>query len=200
MDNMPKVVPEYKEEAKNRILKTATKMFLENGYKKTKMTQIAKELGVSKGALYQYYNSKNELLMDVVKGGAQFRKSSVFNHMTSTQLQLLPTKEYFDKMIQSTAQIDKLGVEIANVALNNPDIMKGVRNFYLEEVNIVQEFFDKMKEENLIKPDVNTRVVAVSILSFRSGLRGFMSTEESKDTIYETWKQQVELVLKEILV
>jgi AcrR family transcriptional regulator len=197
---MPKVVPEYKEEAKNRILNTATQMFIENGYKKTKMTEIARKLGVSKGALYQYYNSKDELLMDVVKGGAQFRKSSIFSTMNSEQLPMLPSKEYFDKMIQSTSQIDKLGVEIASVALNNPEIMKGVRSFYLDEVNIVQEFFDKMKEENLIKPDTDTRVVAVSILSFRSGLRGFMSTEESQETIYETWKQQVELVLEKILV
>jgi hypothetical protein len=150
--------------------------------------------------LYQYYNSKDELLMDVVKGGAQFRKSSIFSTMNSEQLPMLPSKEYFDKMIQSTSQIDKLGVEIASVALNNPEIMKGVRSFYLDEVNIVQEFFDKMKEENLIKPDTDTRVVAVSILSFRSGLRGFMSTEESQETIYETWKQQVELVLEKILV
>jgi len=197
---MPKVVPEYKEEAKNRILNTATQMFIENGYKKTKMTEIARKLGVSKGALYQYYNSKDELLMDVVKGGAQFRKSSIFSTMNSEQLPMLPSKEYFDKMIQSTSQIDKLGVEIASVALNNPEIMKGVRSFYLDEVNIVQEFFDKMKEENLIKPDTDTRVVAVSILSFRSGLRGFMSTEESQETIYETWKQQLELVLEKILV
>lgn len=197
---MPKVVPEYKEEAKNRILNAATQMFLENGYKKTKMTAIAKKLGVSKGALYQYYNSKDELLMDVVKGGAQFRKSSVFTSMTAAQLPMLPTEEYFNKMIQSTAQIDKLGVEIASVALNNPEIMKGVRNFYLDEVNIIQEFFDNMKEDNLIKPDTDTRVVAVSILSFRSGLRGFMSTEESQETIYKTWKHQVELVLEKILV
>jgi AcrR family transcriptional regulator len=197
---MPKVVPEYKEEAKNRILNAATQMFLENGYKKTKMTEIARKLGVSKGALYQYYNSKDELLMGVVSEGAQFRKSSIFATMSSEQLPMLPTKECFDKMIQSTAQIDKLGVEIASVALNNPEIMKGVRSFYLDEVNIVQEFFDKMKEENLIKPDTDTRVVAVSILSFRSGLRGFMSTEESQETIYETWKYQVELVLEKILV
>ena len=196
---MPKVVPEYKEEARNRILNTATQMFIENGYKKTKMTEIARKLGVSKGALYQYYNSKDELLMGVVSEGAQFRKSSIFSTMSSEQLPMLPTKEYFDKMIQSTAQIDKLGVEIASVALNNPEIMKGVRSFYLDEVNIVQEFFDKMKEENLIKPDIDTRVVAISILSFRSGLRGFMSTEESQETIYETWKQQVELVLEKIL-
>ena len=197
---MPKVVPEYKEEAKARILNTATELFLENGYKKTKMTEIAKKLGVSKGALYQYYKSKEALLLEVLKSGAQFRKSSIFSSMTIKQLPQLSSKKYFDKMIKSTSQIDKFGVEIAGVALHNPELMKGMRNFYLDEVNIIQEFFEKAKEAGTIKPDTDTRVTAVSILAFRSGLRGFMSTDESPETIYETWKQQTELLLKEIMV
>ena len=197
---MPKVVPEYKEEAKSRILKTATEMFIENGYKKTKMTEIAKKLGVSKGALYQYYNSKEELLIEVLKSGAQFRRSSVFNNMTLEQLPLLSTKEYFDRMIQSTSQIDKFGIEIAGIALQSPELMKGMRNFFLEEVNIIQEYFEKAIEAGIVKPDTDTRVTAVSILSFRSGLRGFTSTEESPETIYKTWKHQTELLLKEIMV
>ena len=197
---MPKVVPEYKEEAKARILNTATELFLENGYKKTKMTEIAKKLGVSKGALYQYYKSKEALLLEVLKSGAQFRKSSIFSSMTIKQLPQLSSKKYFDKMIKSTSQIDKFGVEIAGIALNNPELMKGMRNFYLDEVNIIQEFFEKAKEAGAIKPDADTRIAAVSILSFRSGLRGFMSTEENPETIYKTWKQQTELLLKEIMV
>ncbi len=196
---MPKVVPEYKEEAKARILNKATEMFIEKGFKNTKMTEIANALGVSKGALYQYFKSKDELLIEVVKGGDRFRKSSVFSTMTTEELPLLASRDYFDKMIKSTAQIDKLGVEIANMALNNPELMKGVRGFYMDEVNIVQEFFEEMMEKKLVKPETDTRIVAVSILSFRSGLRGFMSTEESQDTIYKVWNQQVQLLLDKIL-
>jgi len=197
---MPKVVPEYKEEAKARITDAATEMFLENGYKKTKMTEIAKKLGVSKGALYQYFKSKEALLLEVIMSGSQFRRSSVFNNMTADQLSLLSTRDYFDKMIQSTSQIDKFGVEIAGVALHNPELLKGMRNFYFDEVNIIQEYLDDVKKQGLIAFQVDTRVAAVAILSFRSGLRGFMSTAESPETIYKTWKQQVELLLKEILV
>ena len=197
---MPKVVPEYKEEAKARILNAATEMFIENGYKNTKMTEIAQKLGVSKGALYQYYKSKEALLLEVIKSGAQFRRSSVFNNMTLEQLPLLSTKEYFEKMIQSTNQIDKFGIEIAGIALQSPELMKGMRYFFLEEVNIIQEYFENAKEAGVIKPETETRIAAVSILSFRSGLRGFTSTDESPETIYETWRLQVELLLKEIMV
>jgi hypothetical protein len=120
--------------------------------------------------------------------------------MTLEQLHLLSTKEYFDKMIQSTNKIDKFGVEIAGIALQSPELMKGMRNFFLEEVNIIQEYFENAKEAGVIKPETETRIAAVSILSFRSGLRGFTSTDESPETIYKTWKMQVELLLKEIMV
>jgi AcrR family transcriptional regulator len=197
---MPKVVPEYKEEAKARIIEAATEMFLENGYKKTKMTEIAKSLGVSKGALYQYFKSKEALLLAVINSGAQFRRSSVFNNMTPDQLSLLSTKDYFDKMLQSTSQIDKFGVEIAGVALSNPELLKGMRSFFLDEVNIIQEYLEEGKKKGIIKSNVDTRIASVAILSFRSGLRGFTSTDESPETIYNTWKMQVDLLLREIMV
>ena len=57
---MPKVVPEYKEEAKARILKTATEMFVENGYKILFRTnkEVEKKKIVNdwySGALYSLY-------------------------------------------------------------------------------------------------------------------------------------------------
>jgi len=58
---MPKVVPEYKEEAKSRILDVANKVFAEKGYHEATMDDIAKRLGVSKGAIYLYFSSKEDL-------------------------------------------------------------------------------------------------------------------------------------------
>ena len=48
---MPKVVPEYKQEARSRILDAANKVFAEKGYHEATMEDIAKQLGVSKGAI-----------------------------------------------------------------------------------------------------------------------------------------------------
>src|SRR5947209_20039109 len=58
---MPRVVPEYKEEAKNRIVSAANQVFTEKGYRQATMNDVAKKIGVSKGALYLYFASKEEL-------------------------------------------------------------------------------------------------------------------------------------------
>lgn len=195
---MPKVVPEYKEEARKRILATATDLFLEKGYKQTKMTEIARKLGVSKGALYQYYKSKDELLIEAIKSDSKFRRSSIFNEMSPHQLQFLSTPDYFSRMVRSTDQMNKLGVEIASAALHNPEMMKGLRSFYQQEVDIVQEYFENLKKERLIKHKIDTRVIALSILAIRSGLRGFMSTEENQDLINKTWRTLIDLLINKM--
>ncbi len=58
---MPKVVAGYKEEARRTILQTASEVFAEKGYRESTMDDVAKRLGVSKGAVYQYFASKDEL-------------------------------------------------------------------------------------------------------------------------------------------
>lgn len=47
----------------NNILKAASKCFSERGFTETTMDQIAKEAGLSKGALYWHFKSKEELFI-----------------------------------------------------------------------------------------------------------------------------------------
>ena len=64
---MPKVVPEYKEEAKKKIIAAGREVMSKKGYHATTMEDIATYVGVSKGALYLYFGSKDELVVEIVK-------------------------------------------------------------------------------------------------------------------------------------
>ena len=46
---------------KQEILDTALKLFGENGYEKTSITDIAKVIGVAQGLCYRYFPSKEAL-------------------------------------------------------------------------------------------------------------------------------------------
>ena len=46
---------------KDRILEVAKKIFLEKGYKETKITDIAKAAGISPATIYLYFNGKKDL-------------------------------------------------------------------------------------------------------------------------------------------
>lgn len=48
-----------------RLLATATKLFAEQGYDRTSVQEIVDAAGVTKGALYHYFGSKEDLLHEV---------------------------------------------------------------------------------------------------------------------------------------
>ncbi len=56
---------------RERILQVAVKLFAKNGYAATSMSDIAKELGVSKPALYKHYKSKQEIFDSILERMSQ---------------------------------------------------------------------------------------------------------------------------------
>ena len=54
-------------DTKERILETALELFAQSGYLGTSMSDIARELGITKGALYKHYKSKQEILNSIVE-------------------------------------------------------------------------------------------------------------------------------------
>ncbi len=55
------------EERRLEIIKTAEKLFKENGYRNTPIDAIIKEMGVAKGTYYYYFKSKEDVLAAIVE-------------------------------------------------------------------------------------------------------------------------------------
>lgn len=53
-------------DTKQRILEKALELFAQTGYLGTSMSDIAGQLGITKGALYKHYASKQEILSSIV--------------------------------------------------------------------------------------------------------------------------------------
>ena len=53
-------------DTKERIIDVALELFAQSGYLGTSMSDIAKQLGITKGALYKHYTGKQEILDSIV--------------------------------------------------------------------------------------------------------------------------------------
>lgn len=66
---------------KSEILKVSSSLFAENGFKNTDVQEIADRLGVAKGTIYHYFQSKEKLFLASVDSGmeklSEFINSSV---------------------------------------------------------------------------------------------------------------------------
>jgi|SRR5215469_11622442 len=59
------------ESTRERILASAARLFAELGFESTSMPEIAKASGITAGAIYKHFESKGELLLEVVKRAIQ---------------------------------------------------------------------------------------------------------------------------------
>lgn len=57
-------------DAKDDILEAATKLFLQRSYDAVSIKDITEAVGVTKGALYHHFSSKEELLGEVIAGNS----------------------------------------------------------------------------------------------------------------------------------
>jgi AcrR family transcriptional regulator len=80
------------EERRQEIIDTAKALFMENGFDKTQISDIAKRMNVAQGLVYHYFKSKTEMLYAVIDELAEEKQKemeTVMNRAESTALEKL---------------------------------------------------------------------------------------------------------------
>lgn len=60
---MPRVTAAHEQEVRDRIVAAALRVFGEKGYRRSTVQDVVRESGLSVGAIYTYFNSKDELFL-----------------------------------------------------------------------------------------------------------------------------------------
>lgn len=211
---MPKVFPEYREEAKNRIIKQSVKFFSEKGYYKTKMAEIAECLGVSKGAIYQYFKSKEELFLEVIKFYVEYTQKDLVTFLNSRPPQDISTDEFFDIMfnLEQSASfenfkiLDKLfppldfNLAMSELMTSNPLMKEEMTKYYKDSIKLMADYFESYKTKGLIKKDIDSFSLSMGITSIQDGLMVAMQMGIEISDIRKSWKEITKMILKSTLV
>jgi AcrR family transcriptional regulator len=70
-------------EKKERVLTAATDLFAGRGFHRTEMDEIARRAGISKGSLYNYFKSKDDLFLYICNRGIHGFRESVWRTIPS---------------------------------------------------------------------------------------------------------------------
>ncbi len=107
---------------KEKILNSAIKIFIENGYSGARMRDIADEAGINKGLLHYYFKSKNALFTEVIKSSAQdfFPKLGRILHSDKTFFEKIEL--IVDEYIEVLLKNPHFPPFIVNELNNNTDI------------------------------------------------------------------------------
>src|SRR5436305_5735346 len=64
---MPRRLPHRSRERPTQLIDYASRRYAENGYHPTSVAEIVQGMGVGKGVFYWYFNSKEELLAEILR-------------------------------------------------------------------------------------------------------------------------------------
>jgi AcrR family transcriptional regulator len=195
---MPKVVPEYKEEAKERIVQVALQVYSEKGYHEATMEDVAQRLGVSKGALYLYFRSKDELLKAITEkwyhGIGNILSSSLESKEQSKSIESL-----FDHIAKEPRNSMGLGFDLISEASRNPSIRKILSEEYENILEILIEFLGKPNIRGSPQDAANTRSLSISLIALLFGLMSSLILGTDKTDARKAWEQSVKAITKAYL-
>jgi AcrR family transcriptional regulator len=194
---MPKVVPEYKEEAKKRIIAAGVEVMSKRGYSQTTMEDIAAHLGVSKGALYLYFKNKDELILESAKN-----MQSQLSQLHKMQMATSPTRrpldvwtETLDNFVPFNPQINMLFFELVAVTERNPEINKISSKNLADEIEILEHEITTQQQDGLIRTDVDPRTIVVALISIFNGLRLMNILGMDQSEIRKRWIEMGRIIL-----
>ncbi len=144
-------------ETKNKIVKTAWKLFYEQGYENTTVDQIIKECKISKGVFYYYYNAKDELLSSL---------SYMFDEEYKRMMDTFPQgMNSFDQLILMSKQLfkfieDNVPVDILALLYSSQVIKKGEKHLLDQNryyYKAIKQVIEEGQRNNEIKSDRSSR-------------------------------------------
>lgn len=108
--------PEF-EKKRIEIARAALRLFGENGFGRTTMEDVSQEVGLSKAALYQYFDNKEELLLSLTKESEMYY---LLNELPKT-----------NSIISANKSIDEIGYQFLAM-YNQPERINLLRTIISE--------------------------------------------------------------------
>jgi TetR/AcrR family transcriptional repressor of uid operon len=152
---MPKLKPATQRARREHILDAAEVCFARTGFHRTTMQDICKEAGVSPGALYVYFDSKEALIAGICeRDRAEFAER--FAGLAEAPDFLQALRVLGEHYIEHEPPHKRLMcIEIGLESTRNPrigEIWRGVDQFIESSF---QKLFQRMKDEGRIAPDLD---------------------------------------------
>jgi len=175
------------EEKLKYILEESSKLFIRYGIRSMSIDDVARQLGISKKTLYQYFADKKELVQSVMK-----------YHMDQTNNSFHGMKETPGNAIDILLRVSQILIE--QMGQMNPSVTYDLSKYYPEAFKTLMDYkrgqvLDHIErnlqqgiKEGLYRKDMNTRVIAYFYLI---RMDQFMSMEPDDEKMKNTSSAEI---------
>ncbi|HEV8386619.1 MAG TPA: TetR/AcrR family transcriptional regulator [Nitrososphaera sp.] len=196
---MPKVTGMYKAEVRDKILQAAIQSFSQTGFDRTKMEDIAKRLGLSKGTIYLYFASKEDLFLGIcdyyLKLMKERQDSTVFSRREDL---LLDAERFYDEFQELEQGNDKIMLEMVVESSRNSKLRRGMYEHRLKVYDAVVDHLNKHIEKGIIRKDVDASGLASAFVALYDGLTASKMLGIGEANNKKAWVAMVRAVIDSI--
>lgn len=184
-------------EEENKIISHATNEFLENGFYKTSMDQLAKGMQISKKTIYKFFPSKKSLLEIVLKTFQSKVKGELDSIVDSDQNLVEKLKQVGEFFAKFSLKLNKK--IISDFFIYQPELWKNIDEF---RTSVIEDIWEKLinqgKREGLIIDKSNKLLITIIL----SALRGVINPSflmENNISTNEAFNETFAIILNGIL-
>lgn len=179
---MPKLSDTQQQERRARILDAAEHCFARNGFHRTTMQDICKEAGVSPGALYIWFSSKESLIAGIAARNRDEVLAS-FAALADADDFAAGVAQVFETCILSQPpEKSALCLEIGAEATRNPAVAETLARFDETVCAALTDLLEKASREGRIKPSMPTKTLAQAMHVIADGLFWRHAVQSDFDT------------------
>ena len=201
---MPKIVD--KEQKRKEIAKAAIEIFAQKGFESTTIQEIAEAADIGKGTFYQYFETKEHVLIEVSM--EIFREME--NSIDSSFLTISDPRKKLKSLVSETmGAVDKME-KVFNVYLELFLIHLrkggyGVTILVLEDMlvmmrKLVSEIILDGKKKGIFKPNIDHKALSIFLVASLDGVALHYVMDKSKFNTKKICKDFMDTLFKGLVV
>jgi AcrR family transcriptional regulator len=170
---MPRVSDDHLERRRQQILDAARLCFIRKGFHLTSMQDVFAESGLSAGAVYRYFKSKNEIIHAIAietQGGAVQLLDSLIEQDPLPPLDEIV--ERFATFVQSTLDGDgalRVVPQVWAEALHDPAYLKIVAELFTALRSCWARLAARMRDAGMLAQDADLEAVGSTLMCLLPG-------------------------------
>jgi AcrR family transcriptional regulator len=171
---MPRVSEEHLDAQRKTILEAAVRCFAERGLHRSTMRDVIREAGVSAGALYLYFKSKEELILAIAD--SRHRRESqwivdALDHDSFTESLHVLLGSFASQLTNPRTEQDRrLNVQLWAEAVLDPRINESVLSGIETPTNLLAKFFKAAQRQGRLPRRMNCRALSRVLVALYQGL------------------------------
>ncbi len=154
------------------------------------MDDIAKEVGVSKAALYQYFKNKKELLNEIVRSyHTMFRE--VLRATLEKQGSQSLAEEGSNALLKKYRLHHEMLFEIIAIAAHDEEIKQSLKCEYEKDIQLLKELLQNQMNKTKITFKIDTETLAQLFIALYVGMAMKVIMGDDSVEIHRAWSNAI---------